>query len=825
MPPRIAGLGRSLVGYVIMALHPLSFFRRAALSSLAAASCLVFVSHSSAEIQVSVQGRRSPSFPRQYPPGTPLQFAFVQSSSYANVQWYHDDVPISGATAASFAITNLTAADSGNYQARATAGGVPDISPILTINVLPFPPSPVDPTFNASIPADLRPVEVFPGAADGSLIVQCYPAGDPYNSGTRLSVIRLNADGSRDPSVFLQTNGNTVLAVLPAGDLIMSQAPHRLGVDGTQKAFVLPVGFGATTGLDAALVQPDGKILVTQGNRIARLNVDASVDTAFTATAPPGRITGMRLNSSGRIVLSGSWSDPAYSIAYGFIHRLLPDGQDDPGFAASNSFGSSCDAYPLMDGSLLVRKYIFSHEGPFLAKLKSDGTADPAWTGTNLFETMSFAIDAANSRMFYLSFLGILHRAAITATGIVDDPTFYGGETYGLPMKLTPDGKLLAGTVRLLTNQSVSVFPAMANIAATSVTPARATTVVLSARLTGTGPFVYRWFALDGQPLPGETTSDSLSIPNFDTVNFGRYQLRVTGAAGPVLTDVVRLEYDSYHVPFLANLSGRAFVGTGDDTAIAGLAVKINAGALGLPTLLRGAGPALRTYGVAAALPNPVLNLYNTTGQLLANNDNWSSDPITRDKAAEVGAFPFGVASNDSAMLRAFGTGNTTLQLVDQSGASGVGLLEIYRIPSDIVPGEIMNLSLRARTGPGEKVATAGFVIVDPQGFGRPARVLLRVVGPALSQYGVAFPLSDPVLTLYKSTGEIVATNDNWTEPADTHPITTASGRVGAFALPPGSKDAAIVLDLPAGVYSLQATSSAGTPDTGVTLIEIYLVK
>jgi hypothetical protein len=138
------------------------------------------------------------------------------------------------------------------------------------------------------------------------------------------------------------------------------------------------------------------------------------------------------------------------------------------------------------------------------------------------------------------------------------------------------------------------------------------------------------------------------------------------------------------------------------------------------------------------------------------------------------------------------------------------------------VAEEITNLSLRARTGPGEKVAIAGFVIVDPQGFGRSARVLLRVVGPTLSQYGVAFPLADPVLTLYDAQGQVVARNDNW---SDTDPtgLAAAMQQVGAFTLPAASKDAAVLLDLPAGVYSVQATG-IGTP-AGVTLIEIYLVR
>jgi len=45
---------------------------------------------------------------------------------------------------------------------------------------------------------------------------------------------------------------------------------------------------------------------------------------------------------------------------------------------------------------------------------------------------------------------------------------------------------------------------------------------------------------------------------------------------------------------------------------------------------------------------------------------------------------------------------------------------------------------------------------------------------------------------------------------------------VGAFALPAGSKDAALLLDLPAGIYTAHVAGADG--GTGVALLEIYRV-
>jgi hypothetical protein len=115
-----------------------------------------------AEIPISIEGQSSPSLPRQYAPGSTIRFSIPSYASYSSPQWYHDDVAIPGATGSSLTIVNLTASNSGNYQVRGVSNGVADASAIQTINVLAFPPSPVDPTFQAQVPADLTPIEVFP---------------------------------------------------------------------------------------------------------------------------------------------------------------------------------------------------------------------------------------------------------------------------------------------------------------------------------------------------------------------------------------------------------------------------------------------------------------------------------------------------------------------------------------------------------------------------------------------------------------------------------------------------------------------------------------
>lgn len=105
--------------------------------------------------------------------------------------------------------------------------------------------------------------------------------------------------------------------------------------------------------------------------------------------------------------------------------------------------------------------------------------------------------------------------------------------------------------------------------------------------------------------------------------------------------------------------------------------------------------------------------------------------------------------------------------------------------------------------------------------------VLIRVVGPTLGSFGVTEALADPQLTLFgrasgATTDSALLTNDNWSEHAGAATTASTASQVGAFALPNGSKDAALVATLPPGSYTVQATGTGGT--TGVALIEIYVL-
>ncbi|MSU47851.1 MAG: DUF1800 family protein [Opitutus sp.] len=123
------------------------------------------------------------------------------------------------------------------------------------------------------------------------------------------------------------------------------------------------------------------------------------------------------------------------------------------------------------------------------------------------------------------------------------------------------------------------------------------------------------------------------------------------------------------------------------------------------------------------------------------------------------------------------------------------------------------NLSTRAQVGTGSNIMITGFVVQD----GAPKRVLIRAVGARLATapFSITGALADPQLQLFNSSGVLVLANDNWS----TDDLTTMNS-VGAFALTPGSRDAALVATLSPGAYTAQISGVNNA--VGVAIIEIY---
>jgi PKD repeat protein len=270
----------------------------------------------------------------------------------------------------------------------------------------------------------------------------------------------------------------------------------------------------------------------------------------------------------------------------------------------------------------------------------------------------------------------------------------------------------------------------------------------------------------------------------------------------------------------IVNFSARALSGPADQALVMGFVVAGN----GKNVLVRGVGPGLAQYGVANVLADPLLTVFSgSANTATASNDDWqvttpgqaTADTIAAT-ALRVGAFPLPNASKDSALITTLNSGPHTTGLARPTNATtGIALTEIYDLDAT---GEsrLANVSARMNVSAGEGALIAGLAISG----NAPKTVLIRGVGPTLAQFGVTGVLADPTITVFNGSAAI-ATNDNWeTGGNNVGQITAASVQVGAFALAPGSRDAALLVTLQPGSYTVQITGVGN--GSGVALIEIY---
>ena len=171
------------------------------------------------------------------------------------------------------------------------------------------------------------------------------------------------------------------------------------------------------------------------------------------------------------------------------------------------------------------------------------------------------------------------------------------------------------------------------------------------------------------------------------TLQPGSYTAQVAGASGDSGTALVEV----YEVAaaagssHLINLSGRAQV-LGGTVETGGLVV--GAGAGNRTLLIRGIGPTLTGLGMAGALPDPAITVFNSSSAVIASNDDWGT-PVGAGAAgsaalnaafAESYAYPLSAGSKDSSLILTVGPGSYTVQLSGNGGASGVAMIEIYDI-------------------------------------------------------------------------------------------------------------------------------------------------
>ncbi|MCX6952897.1 MAG: hypothetical protein NTV51_12145 [Verrucomicrobia bacterium] len=264
----------------------------------------------------------------------------------------------------------------------------------------------------------------------------------------------------------------------------------------------------------------------------------------------------------------------------------------------------------------------------------------------------------------------------------------------------------------------------------------------------------------------------------------------------------------------LINVSVRTFVGTGTSTVAVGFGLS---GTGSKQVLVRGVGPTLTAFGVTGVLVNPELGLYNSNSVLLSANAGWGGSATLSNAFSSVGAFALPTTSADTALFQSLSAGTTYSALISgANGTTGIALAEVYDANAGTPGTRLTNVSARAFSGTAASALTAGFVI---GGTGTDT-LLIRGVGPALTQFGVDGALAAPQLTLFNAAGVQIGTNAGWGGGAV---LAAAFAKVGAFGLPTTSADSALLVTLPPGLYTVQVSGVNST--TGIALVEVYEMR
>jgi DNA-binding beta-propeller fold protein YncE len=249
------------------------------------------------------------------------------------------------------------------------------------------------------------------------------------------------------------------------------------------------------------------------------------------------------------------------------------------------------------------------------------------------------------------------------------------------------------------------------------------------------------------------------------------------------------------------NIATRLQIQSGDNVLIAGFIITGPAGST-KKVLIRGIGPSLANFGVSGTISDPFLELHNPDGSVVTN-DNWKQAPNAAD-------IPPGFApSNDleSVIYTTLAPGTYTAILKGAHSETGVGLVEVYDFDTAST-AKLANIATRGFVNTGDNVMIGGFII----GGTEPAKVLVRAIGPSLTDFGLQGALQATTLELHDSNGSVIS-NEGWRS--------TQESEIQATTIPPSNdNEAAILATLVPGNYTAIVRGKNDT--TGIAVVEAY---
>ena len=602
---------------------------------------------------------------------------------------------------------------------------------------------------------------------DGKILV----AGNirAVNGVARGGIARLNANGTLDLSFDPGTGANSTI--------------YALALDASGNVYVGGV-FSSVNGVPRL--------------RVAKLSSTGALDPTFNqsgggasatvnAIAPP--------DGAGRIVIGGAFSTYNGVTARRIARLNITTGALDTGFNPGGT-GFDSNVFAVLfapDGKYYAGGLFTSFNGVTrsrVARLNSNGSLDETFVGPAM-EVLVEALALQNGklfaggglfqnssdRIFRLTSSGALDPTFNTGTGIEISPanTYPAHSPEVSALAIQADGKLLVGGIFNQYNGTTRIGLVRLTAAAISPTPTPSATPT---------------------PTPSATPTSTPSATPTSTPT-----PTPTPTASPTPTSTPTPTPGT-----LGNISTRLRVLSGDNALIGGM---IATGTAGKRVIIRAIGPSLIPFGVPGALANPTLDLFQGS-TLLFSNDDWNTSTQQADIANS------GLAPSDnreSAIIWTLTPGqNYTAVVRGQNGGTGVGIVEAYDL-EQAAASKLGNISTRGFVDVDDNVMIAG-LIAGP-GNGTSLKVLVRALGPTLSDFGVPGVLMNPTLDLVNSSGTVIRSNDNWKDNPQQRAAIEAAGLA-----PSHDEEAALVETVAPGAYT--AVVRGSNRATGVGLVEAY---
>ncbi len=404
-------------------------------------------------------------------------------------------------------------------------------------------------------------------------------------------------------------------------------------------------------------------------------------------------------------------------------------------YTAPNSDGVQAIAVQ-PDGELLVG------HGEGFVRLDPDGTQDTSFDpGLDAGRGVTQILLQPDGRILINGNFSAIHGTPgigpvrLESDGALDESFDFTNGPFNSLVALQPDGKVLITNFGLFTfltrvnpdgSIDESFSPVMTD--ATSAAVERdsiylGTNTVTRLHIDGTPDSSFApVFASDAaiNQLLLQVDGQVLAAGNFSQVN------------GAAVNGIVRL--NGVAPEKVANISTRASVGTADGVEIGGFIIT---GTAEKSVVIRAIGPSLHGdgSGLAGALLNPRLELYDSAGQLIAQNDDWRESQETEIIAS--GLAP--LDDRESAIVAMLAPGAYTAVLQGDGGQNGIALVEVYDT-SPASDSRLQNVSTRGSVQSGDAVMIAGLILTGPES----ASIVARAMGPSLAAFNIADSLGEP---------------------------------------------------------------------------------